>query len=159
MVKDPLIILIMFGALWLFFLFLKGKTPKNVISNDDVLLTSERLGLIGRPDRIIEDQGIWIPIEKKSATKVQSSHRVQLCVYMILIEEKTGKRPPHGFIALRDNTEHKVKNTDKLRAKTWAHVETIRTIKQRPKDFVKASPFPAKCKSCGYIKSCKQAKS
>lgn len=148
-----------FGLVFLL-LFIVGGTRKGIISNDDLTLKSERLGLIGRPDRIIKEDGnIWIPVEKKSSAKVQDSHRLQLAVYMILIEDITGKRPPHGYVALRDNSQSKVQNTEKLRACAWAHIEAIKQIKQNPNAHVKATPFPAKCKACGYNRVCTFAKS
>ena len=146
-------------GLFILFLFTLGGKKRGIISNDDMTLKSERLGLIGRPDRIIkEEDGTWIPIEKKSSVRVQDSHRAQLAVYMILIEEITGKRPPYGYIALRDNSQKKVMNSDKLRSRVWDSIKQIRQLKNAPNSKVKAAPFPAKCAACGYNKVCSYSK-
>lgn len=136
----------------------KGRVDRKLISNDDLTLYSERLKLIGRPDRIIEENGAWIPIEKKSATKIQHSHIMQLVIYLILIEDITGKRPPYGQIVLRNNRIQNIENTKALRDEAWAHIRAVQAIKPDPQGHVKASAFPAKCKSCGYKSICKQAK-
>lgn len=151
---DPALIFIILALLcWL--LYLKGSKRKGILANDDMTLRSDRLGLVGRPDRIIKHpKGYWIPIEKKSAHKVQDSHRVQLCVYMILIEEKTGQRPPYGIISLGNGREQKITNSEKLRQMTWQHIHAVREIKHRLNRPAAATPFPAKCRACGYRDSC-----
>jgi CRISPR-associated exonuclease Cas4 len=61
-----------------------GKT----VSLDRVTLTSHRLGLTGRPDRLIREGGMVIPEEWKSSLKVWPNHRAQMGVYFLLIEDE-----------------------------------------------------------------------
>ena len=89
-----------------------GKT----VSLDRVMLTSHRLGLTGRPDRLIKADGTIIPEEWKSSRQVWPSHRAQLGCYFLLIEEELRIRPTHGFIVLGDGTRHRIENTEELRA-------------------------------------------
>jgi hypothetical protein len=51
-------------------------------------LTSHRLGLTGRPDRLIGEGGMVIPEEWKSSRSVWPNHRAQLGVYFLLIEDQ-----------------------------------------------------------------------
>ena len=84
-----------------------GKT----ISHDDVRLSSERYMLRGQPDRIVQRGRYFIPEEKKSGRQINESYQAQLGVYLVLVEEEYGVRPPYGFIILRDGERVKVKNT------------------------------------------------
>ena len=67
-----------------------GKT----ISHDNVRLSSERYMLRGKPDRIVQRGRYFIPEEKKSGLRPAESYQAQLGVYLILIEEEYGVRPP-----------------------------------------------------------------
>jgi len=120
-----------------------------IISEDRDTLVSDRLRLSGRPDRIIlSADGVRIPIEKKNSARVQDSHRAQLGAYFILMEDVYGERPPYGFVALANDREVKVDNTDALRVWVMGLIHELRTGSGR------ASPFAAKCGSCGMRSSC-----
>jgi len=54
-----------------------------------VTLTSFRLGLTGRPDRLIKADGTIIPEEWKSARVLRPWHRAQMGVYFVSV-----RRPP-----------------------------------------------------------------
>ena len=71
-----------------------GLGEGRTVSLDDVTLTSVRLGLTGRPDRLVRADGAVIPEEWKSARRVHDSHRAQMAVYFVLVEEEFGVRPP-----------------------------------------------------------------
>lgn len=83
-----------------------GKT----VSLDRVTLTSRRLGLTGRPDRLIKTDGTIIPEEWKSSRSVWPNHKAQLGCYFLLIEENLRIRPTHDFIVLGDGTRNRIDN-------------------------------------------------
>ena len=68
-----------------------GKT----VSLDRVTLTSHRLGLTGRPDRLIKGDGSIIVEEWKSARTLRPWHRAQMGGYFLLIEEELRVRAPN----------------------------------------------------------------
>jgi PD-(D/E)XK nuclease superfamily len=74
----------------------RGLGEGRTVSLDQVVLTSVRLGLTGRPDRLIKADGSIIIEEWKSARRVHDSHRAQMGVYFLLVQEELGVRPPHG---------------------------------------------------------------
>ena len=76
----------------------RGFGPGETVALDNVTLFSERLKLVGRPDRIVKEGGHLIPEEWKSAKRVSHGHRLQLGAYFLLIEEEYGKRPPFGVV-------------------------------------------------------------
>jgi CRISPR-associated exonuclease Cas4 len=94
----------------------RGLGGGRTVSLDRVTLTSHRLGLTGRPDRLIKTDGTIIVEEWKSARTLRSWHRAQMGVYFLLVEEELRVRPSHGFIASGDGTRHRVENTEDLRA-------------------------------------------
>lgn len=62
-----------------------------VLSRDQTRLASTRLGLSGRPDRLIRlKNGVVIPQEMKSSKRLYDSHRIQIAAYLILVEEAYG---------------------------------------------------------------------
>jgi CRISPR-associated exonuclease Cas4 len=64
----------------------RGLGQGRTLDLDSRNLYSRRYGLAGRPDRIVEG---GIPEEWKSSWRVYDSHRAQMAVYFILIEEET----------------------------------------------------------------------
>jgi CRISPR-associated exonuclease Cas4 len=93
----------------------RGLSGGKTVALDNVTLTSVRLGLTGRPDRLIKTNGTIIVEEWKSARRVWPSHRAQMGCYFLLVEEELRVRPPHGFIVLGDGTRERVDNTEELR--------------------------------------------
>jgi len=61
----------------------------------------QALGLTGKPDYLIEQNGQIIPVEVKSGRAPDvpyDSHINQLASYCLLVEKTYGKRPPYGII-------------------------------------------------------------
>lgn len=138
-----IIVLIVAVLLW------RNRNKSRIVSEDTETLVSHTLRLSGRPDRIIlRADGHRIAVEKKNSARVQDSHRAQLGAYFLLIEDVYGKRPPHGFIALEDDREIKVKNSNALRSQVLNLMTELRN------DTGKATPFKAKCRRCGMKDSC-----
>src|SRR6185312_17093677 len=113
---------------------------------DTRTLYSPSLGLAGRPDRLFSDGEATIPEEWKSSLRVHDSHKAQLGVYLILIEEETDVRAPYGVIVLGDGTRVKVENTEKLRAWVLAVAEEIRMTRRDMEREIPVSQPPAKCR-------------
>src|SRR4051795_3847761 len=104
----------------------RGLGPGETVALDDVTLYSERLKLVGRPDRIVRQGGSLIPEEWKSAKKVSHGHRLQLGAYFLLIEEEYGERPPFGVVVLGDGSRVEVENSEELRSEVLAIAAKIR---------------------------------
>lgn len=127
------------------------------IALDNRTLFSERLGLVGRPDRI-EREGEWpIPEEwKPSAKRVYPAHRLQLATYFLLIEEVYGVRPPFGWVVIRNGERVRVENTEKLRAEVLSIAEKIREHRRRLDDEIPVRQPAVKCRVCGQRGNCRQ---
>jgi CRISPR/Cas system-associated exonuclease Cas4 (RecB family) len=124
------------------------------VSLDRVTLTSFRLGLTGRPDRLIKADGTILVEEWKSARVLRPWHTAQMGVYFLLVEEELRVRPPHGFIVCRDGMRHRVDNTDELRAWVLDLAGQIRAARQRLTLPISVDPKPGQCKPCGMQGHC-----
>jgi CRISPR-associated exonuclease Cas4 len=131
-----------------------GKT----VSLDRVTLTSRRLGLTGRPDRLIKTDGSIIVEEWKSSRQLRPWHRVQLGTYFLLIEEQLRIRPPHGFIVCGDGTRHRIENTAELRALVLDLAGQIRAAKAAVTQPIPVRPAHGQCRPCGMRGHCGQAR-
>ncbi len=132
--------------------FIAGRT----LELDSRTLYSPRYGLAGKPDRIVDRDGVPIPEEWKSAGNVYPSHRVQMGVYLLLVEEEYGVRPPYGVIVLGDGKRVVVHNTGELRAQVLGIAEEIRATRRRPAIPILVRQPPAKCRACGVHQACRQ---
>ena len=132
--------------------FIAGKT----VALDDVTLFSERLKLVGRPDRVVKRGGHLIPEEWKSTKRISHGHRLQVIAYCLLIEEKTGKRPPYGVV-VNDGERVVVENTETLRSEVLAIAEQIRERRRTLAEEIEVRQSLAKCRACGHRGNCGQA--
>ncbi len=131
-----------------------GKT----VSLDRVTLTSRRLGLTGRPDRLVKADGSIIVEEWKSSRKVWPSHRAQMGCYFLLIEEELRIRPSHGFIVLGDGTRHRIENDECLRGWVLELVGQMRAARARVGEPIPVDARPGQCCRCGERGNCGQAR-
>jgi CRISPR-associated exonuclease Cas4 len=138
--------------------WLRGLGTGDTIALDNVTLFSERLKLVGRPDRIVRLGGQLIPEEWKSAKKVSHGHRLQLGAYFLLIEEKYGERPPFGVVVLGDGSRVEVESSEALQQEVLATAEKIREHRARLALEIPVSQPAWKCRVCGQRRNCGQAR-
>ena len=118
---------------------------------------TDRLKLVGRPDRIVKRGNVYIPEEWKSAKRMSHGHRLQLATYYILIEETYGVRPAFGVVVLGDGSRVEVKNTQALRSEVLAIAEMIRARRAMLTEPVPVSQPVNKCRRCGQRGNCSRS--
>lgn len=121
---------------------------KNYVSN------AQRLA--GRPDAVVVDRGYHVPVERKPlAKKLRDRYVAQLLVYMRLIEEFEGKRPPHGYLILGQNAR-RVKIDNSAERQRWLQkmLDEMQDILSGKTTAV-AKPEPRKCRNCPVRERCK----
>lgn len=136
----------------------EGLSAGRTVSLDRVTLRSERLRLIGRPDRIVRACGEVIPEEWKSGRTLRPSHKAQLGVYFLLIEDQWNVVPTHGFIVLGDGSRHRIANDATLRTETLRLVEGVRAARRAVERPIPVDPPAGKCRVCGQRANCGQAR-
>jgi CRISPR-associated exonuclease Cas4 len=118
-------------------------------------LYDAELGLTGKPDYLVEQDGRLIPVEVKSGRTPEApfdSHIYQLAAYCLLVQKTTGKRPPHGILHY-PRADFAVDYTPELEAALLALLAEMRRAGRRP--TVKRSHSEAqRCRLCGFRKTC-----
>jgi CRISPR-associated exonuclease Cas4 len=105
-----------------------------VLSADDTragapTLYSERLGLVGRPDHLLEWDGVLIPVEQKPRSRrLQPSHVPQVAAQCVLVEEVYGVRPPYGVVALAGGIRGQVVFTPALERSLLTIIGQMRAV-------------------------------
>lgn len=134
----------------------RGFAGGPTIALDNVTLFSQRLKLVGRPDRIVREGKAYIPEEWKSSKRVTQGHRLQLATYFLLIEDVRGTRPPYGWVVLRDGTRVQVKNTEALRSEVLRIAGLIREQRANLVEAIPVNQPVWKCRVCGQRGNCDQ---
>jgi CRISPR-associated exonuclease Cas4 len=117
-------------------------------------LRSNRYALSGRPDHLIRDGGMLIPVEHKpSATRLRESHVLQVAAECLLVQETYKRRPAYGVVVLAGGVSHRVPFTDDLEHRL------LRTMAEM-REYVHAGEAPGrkwvspKCRACGFHETC-----
>ena len=73
---------------------------------DSKEFVSEKYGLRGKPDYVIEKEGEYIPVEEKTGRVPKGplfSHMIQIIAYCMLIEDAMGRKPSYGILKYNEN--------------------------------------------------------
>jgi CRISPR-associated exonuclease Cas4 len=135
-----------------------GLGAGRTVALDNVTLISRRYGLTCRPDRLVRSGGTIVPEEWKKSLKVWPSHRAQLGVAFLVIEDQFKVRPSHGFVVLGDGMRERVDNTESLRAWVLDVADQIRAARARVREAIPVDPRPGQCRACGMRGHCGQAR-
>jgi len=114
-------------------------------------------GLTGKPDYLIEENGVFIPVEVKSSRAPNlphDSHIYQVAAYCLLVERTYTKRPPYGLLRYRDKT-FSIDFTRVLQHELEDMLEAMRNQEKRG-EAERSHQEPARCARCGYRSICNQ---
>jgi CRISPR-associated exonuclease Cas4 len=118
-------------------------------------LMSQRYGLVGKPDYVLETRAGLIPIEVKpgrQATEPYESDLMQLAAYCLLIEDTTGRAPRYGLLRYAQCT-FQMPYTSALRSELLALIAEMRE-QQTAQDVGRSHASPARCRGCGFYSVC-----
>jgi CRISPR-associated exonuclease Cas4 len=123
-------------------------------------LRSESLGIVGRPDYLIETEGGVVPVEAKSAAvppdgRPRDSHVAQLAAYCLLVEDVLGASVPYGLIKYRDR-EVRVEYTPELKASALALIEEMNDA-ARADEVHRSHEDPRRCAGCSLRDVCTES--
>ncbi len=114
-------------------------------------------GLTGKPDYLVEEKGMLIPVEVKSSRAPSlpyDSHLYQLAAYCLLVERTYHKRPPYGILRYRDRS-FSIEYTPELENELIDLLAEIRRQERRG-EADRSHNEPARCAHCGYRRFCNQ---
>ena len=115
------------------------------------------LGLTGKPDYIVEQNGSFIPVEVKTGRTPDApydSHIFQLAAYCHLVAKSYGKRPPHGIIHY-PGRDFAVDYTPGLESALLDLVANLR-VDERRTDVPRSHDQQQRCRRCGFQRACEQ---
>lgn len=113
--------------------------------------------LVGKPDYLVEQDGVLIPVEVKSAyapREPYDSHIYQLAAYCLLVLKVYGKRPPHGLLRYRNRT-FAIDFTAELEARLLDRLAEMH-MQEKAGPANRSHESPARCAACGYRHICDQ---
>lgn len=134
---------------------LRKMTPWKV----DYPVSSEKLGLCGRIDKVMKES-IYYPVEIKTCSPPESvwdGDRLQVCAYGLLLEEDLAlkKRIPYGFVEYARIPEMRpVMYTDSLRKSVKDTRDNVCALLEGIVPDICPHGNGRKCESCGYSKRC-----
>jgi len=127
---------------------------KYVDNGEPRMLRSERLGLQGRPDYILEIEGEMVPVELKSGRTPKGplfSHILQVAAYCVLLEEE-GQKVTHGILRYEE-AEHEIEYNQDLRIMVLSKLDDMRALMKNG-DVHRNHHRPGKCRSCSRREGC-----
>lgn len=116
------------------------------------------LSLAGKPDAVILENGFKIPVERKPlAKKLRDRYVAQILVYMRLIEEIDGMKPPYGYLVLGPKCRRvKIENTPDRQQWVDGLIRDMRSILGGAE--AKAAVHPKKCAGCDVRHKCPEGR-
>ncbi|HUH97837.1 MAG TPA: CRISPR-associated protein Cas4 [Anaerolineales bacterium] len=121
-------------------------------------LFSNELGLTGKPDYLLEQNGKLIPVEVKTGRVPNApydSHIFQLAAYCLLVERTYGRRPPYGIIHY-PNRDFAVDYTAQLESALLDQLAEMRRAEHHT-NVPRSHDQPARCRHCGFKRVCDQS--
>ena len=120
-------------------------------------LYDAELGLVGKPDYLVESGEQLIPVEVKSTRNSNApydAHIFQLAAYCLLVQRQLGKRPPYGILHYANRT-YAIDYTSELEQTIQdllveIHAQGIK------KELPRSHNSAARCSHCGYRSVCDQ---
>ena len=148
---------------WLYFRRCQTGLPDGTVLYSDAgrrhavrPLLSQRYGLAGRPDYLVNTSHGVVPIELKSAPYPRSGPRdgdiAQVLAYCVLVEDVLKVRVPYGIIQYAD-AQHTVPYARSERESLIALVAEIRRSHHHT-TLHRSHSHSARCRSCGYNPVC-----
>jgi CRISPR-associated exonuclease Cas4 len=123
------------------------------------------LGLVGKPDYLVQQGEVVIPVEVKTARRVHGpydGHIFQLAAYCKLVEHAYGTRPPYGLLHYTSRGEAGPGQTfaiDFTPELETALLDLLAEMRQheRKREVARSHESPARCAGCGYRGLCDQS--
>jgi len=119
------------------------------------MLISRTHCISGRPDFILQQDGISIPVEAKTGLIPRGplfSHIVQVAAYCVILEDINGKAPTHGILRY-GSIDHEVEYTTDLKKLVLEKAADIRAA-TKSGGAHRNHNRPSKCRGCSRRAVC-----
>ncbi len=118
-------------------------------------LVSQRHGVVGKPDYVVQTRHGLIPMEVKptrTASAPYPSDVAQLLAYCLLIEDTTAQAPPHGLLRYANQT-FRIRYTAARRTELLHLLQTMRADEYAD-DVPRSHEQPERCRNCSFWSQC-----
>jgi CRISPR-associated exonuclease Cas4 len=126
------------------------------VGNDEApIYRSERYGLSGKPDYVLQEGEELVPVEMKSGRTPKGplfSHIVQVAAYCLLLEDYTGKRVTRGVLKYTE-AEYDVDFDENLRQLVLTKIDEMHHTLEEGEAH-RNHNRPGKCQSCSRREGC-----
>ena len=133
------------------------ETPDG-LTEETPVLKSRKYNLAGRPDYMIKENDLRIPVEVKTGRRPKApffSHVLQIGAYCLLSEETFRTSPSHGQIRYGfENEPHNVEWEPKLKTLVLEKIEEMNDILEGRTNAHRNHKRVGKCNSCSRRKGC-----
>ena len=133
------------------------ETPDG-LTEETPVLKSQKYNLAGRPDYMIKEKDLRIPVEVKTGRRPKApffSHVLQIGAYCLLSEETFQKSPSHGQIRYGfENEPHNVDWEPKLKTLVLEKIEEMNDILEGRTKAHRNHKRVGKCNNCSRRKGC-----
>lgn len=120
-------------------------------------LMDEALGLIGRPDYLVQNEDGLVPVEVKSGRTPREpypSHIYQLAAYCVLVARNFRQRPSYGIIRY-PRRSFRVEFSAGLEAQVLSLLAAMRQSLAHG-ELHRSHNVAARCAACGYRQVCSE---
>ncbi len=121
-------------------------------------LVARRLGLVGKPDYLLNLRGRLVPVEVKPgrrADRPYESDLMQLAAYCVLVEETSGEAPPYGLLRYAERT-FRLDYTEQIRDRLLDILDEMR-LALADVDCDRSHDDARRCANCGFLEQCADA--
>jgi CRISPR-associated exonuclease Cas4 len=118
-------------------------------------LRAPSYGLVGRPDFLLRQGRVTIPVESKPMRYVGEPYPadlLQLAAYCLLVEETYGRTPPYGLLVYSEHT-FEIPFDDGLRQALLNTLDEMRRDEKRG-NVRRSHDQPVRCARCGMRRHC-----
>jgi len=133
------------------------ETP-NGLTEETPVLKSRKYNLAGRPDYMIKEDDLRIPVEVKTGRRPKApffSHVLQIGAYCLLSEETFQTSPSHGQIRYGfESKPHNVEWEPKLKTLVLEKIEEMNDILEGRTKAHRNHKRVGKCNNCSRRKGC-----
>ena len=133
------------------------ETPDG-LTEETPVLKSRKYNLAGRPDYMIKENDLRIPVEVKTGRRPKApffSHVLQIGAYCLLSEETFRTSPSHGQIRYGfENEPHNVEWEPKLKTLVLEKIEEMNDILEGRTKAHRNHKRAGKCNHCSRRKGC-----
>ena len=133
------------------------ETPDG-LTEETPVLKSRKYNLAGRPDYMIKEKDMRLPVEVKTGRRPKApffSHVLQIGAYCLLSEETFQKSPSHGQIRYGfENEPHNVDWEPKLKTLVLEKIDEMNDILEGRTKAHRNHKRVGKCNNCSRRKGC-----